>query len=213
MRKINYFWNIAPKFSKILHLVGIVIAAAILLITIFGANKAINKSFFELPFFQFFDEDGEMDTLKNEHEELLEDFDDLKRSEIREFEGKTGIAFDKFLEYFSNPSLFNLVKISGYVNQYDGETIDSETLTILKIIVLVVAGYATILGLFILLFGFFGSVGLAIFTLILSIPFHLVSMGTGFTIVLAILFVVYAVIQGKLNREYKRYKKAMKRAY
>lgn len=213
MRKINYFWNLAPKSSKILHLVSVVIAVVILLITIIGANKAINASFFELPFFQFFDEEGEMDALKEDHEELLEDLDDLKRSEIREFEGKTGIAFDKFLEYFSNPSLFNLVKIAGYVNQYGEETIDSETLTILKIIVLVIAGYATILGLFILLFGFFGSVGLAIFTLILSIPFHLVLTGTGFTIVLAILFVVYAVIQGKLNREYRRYKKAINRAY
>jgi len=76
--------------------------------------------------------------------------------------------------------------------------------------VLVIAAYATVLAFFTLLFTYFSSGTFAIFTYILTLPLHLAFCGTGFAVFAAILTLAFAILRGKLNREYKRYKKHLK---
>ena len=210
MKKHYFFRHVAKGNIPILHLVALALAAICLLISLVSTYQALSTSFFDLPILTFFDQDGEIDNIKEEHEELLEDFDDFEKSEIREFEEKTGVDFDKFLKYFSKPSLYNLTKIGSYVNQYGDEVIDRESLNIIKIVVLVIAAYGTVLALFTLLFAYRASGGLAIFTFILSIPFQLIFCKSSLLMTLALFTIAYAVVQGKLNREYRRYKKAIR---
>ena len=126
MKKHYFFRHVAKGNIPILHLVALALAAICLLISLVSTYQALSTSFFDLPILTFFDQDGEIDNIKEEHEELLEDFDDFEKSEIREFEEKTGVDFDKFLKDVEKCLKNNnhvLIAVSEGVQTKDGKYI------------------------------------------------------------------------------------------
>lgn len=208
MKKFKYFWFTATGMTSLLYKVALGLGALCLIVSILAANTALNGNFFEIPVFDMFMDDDEYEDFTDDYDDLLDELDDASKEEKREIEDKTGMDFEDFQEYIEDLSLKKMTKLVETLKDVDGFETDAEGLLIFNILITVITVYAAIICFFTILSVYNGSGAGAITIYIISLPFHILLTGTGYLVVLSILYIGYAAVQIHINKEYRRYKKA-----
>lgn len=210
MKKFLYFWFNADASTQLLHKIALGIGAVCLIVSFLAVNAPINGNFFDIPVFEMFMSEEEYEDFTDDYDDMMDHLDDATREEKREIEDRTGMDYDDFVEYMEDLSLRKMIKLVDALSDVEGFETDQESLEIVNIVMTVIYIYGGIILLFTLLSVLNGSGAGAITIYIIALPFFILLSGTAFVVLGAILYFGFAVVQIKINKEYRAYKRAMR---
>lgn len=205
MKKFFFLLKNASFSVRLRGLIAFAVGVVFVLTVLFGAVSAINGSVTKLPVLKLVMSEEKLEdlekTVEKSADEIEKAFEEGDAEDIAEFEQETGVTVEKLIKSLRPISLKSMQTIL----EWQGE---DEVAQMFGMIVKVITIYAVALVALLALSVLFMKKGLMIFAYFLGLPFLFIFVGISGFVICTVAMILYCILMGKVNKEYKAFKKA-----